>query len=76
MAANFLDLTTPITLQCQGSTRIRRVIDTGLVDIGQSGPDNTLAEFNRCHYDKPIDMDAFPIMRDFNEAKVIQVVMQ
>ena len=73
---NILDLATPITLQCQGSTRIRRVIATGLVDINQSGEANTLAEFNRCHYDKPIDMDKFPIMTNFNENKVIQNVME
>ena len=47
--------TTFVTLQCQGSTRIRRIIDTGLVDINQSGEEKTLSEFNRCHYSKPID---------------------
>ena len=68
--------TTPVTLQCQGSTRIRRVIDTGLVDINQSGEENTLAEFNRCHYTKPIDYERFPIMQYFNREKMVKDVME
>ena len=65
-----------VKLQCQGSTRIRRVIDMGLVDINQSGEENTLAEFNRCHYDKPVDTVKFPIMRYFDQEKQTKSVME
>lgn len=62
--------TTRIDLQCQGSTRIRKVISTGIVDVNQNGEENTLSEFNRCFYDTPIDYDSIPIMENFDTAAV------
>ena len=37
----------------------------------QSGDADTLNEFNRCFYDRPVDANAFPVMRNFNEASVM-----
>ena len=47
--------TTTVMLQCQGTTRIRNVIDSGVVDIGQSGETERLNEFNRCFYNRTHD---------------------
>ena len=67
--------TTSISLQCQGTTRIRAVIDSGIVDVNQSGEDEKLTEFNRCYYPKPVDTQAYPIMSGFQELDVEAVVM-
>ena len=46
------DQTVDVKLQCQGTARIRKVIDSGVVNIRQEGEDRTHKEFNRCFYDK------------------------
>lgn len=62
---NWNEKTTVVNLQCEGTAKIRSVIDSGLVELGQSGPDQRLNEFNRCFYETPIS-DKFKLMKDFN----------
>lgn len=66
---------TKISLQCQGTARIRAVIDTGIVDVNQGGEDERLTEFNRCYYEKPVDIFTYPIMFGFDEAAIEETVM-
>jgi len=65
---NFVDwdiANTVVQLQCEGTTRIRSVVDSGLVGLGQSGSDNRLKEFNRCFYSQPIGPE-FQLMKTFD----------
>ena len=37
---------------------------------------DSLTEFNRCYYSKPIDYDSFPVMKNFREEALDLDVMQ
>ena len=67
---------TKITLKCQGTTKIRRVIDLGIFDVMQSGEEASLKEFRRCFYERPIKYEEYPLMRNFDEAGIRASVMQ
>ena len=47
------------------------MLDTGIVDLNQRGEENTIGEFNRCYYPRPIDYKKFPVMSNFAENAVI-----
>ena len=53
----------------------------GVVDVHQSGEAETLTEFNRCYYPKPVDISLYPVMTDMvandnsNEKRIEQEVM-
>ena len=69
---NFIDWSvsekiTHVSLQCQGTARIRGILDAGIVDVNARGEENSVDEFHRCFYQRPIDYDTFPIMRSFQE---------
>lgn len=75
---NFIDWSqssTKVNLQCQGTTRIRSMIDTGIVDVNANPEGNTMSEFNRCYYPEPIDLTQYPIMANFDKKGVIAEVM-
>ena len=64
------DLYTEVKVNCQGTARIRRVIDSGVVDINQGGEEMRQTEFNRCFYEKPINMEKYSAMKNYDSVKV------
>ena len=77
---NFIDwskTTTKLNLQCQGTARIREVISTGIVDMTPFMDDeNSIVEYNRCYYERPIDYDINPQMRNFDDVGVSESILQ
>lgn len=55
-------------------------MDSGIVDVNQSGPSNTLDEFNRCFYERSVDTGVdtikFPIMLNFDDEGVIETTLK
>ena len=75
---NFIDWsknTTEVNLSCQGTTRIRNVYDSGIGDVNLPGTNNTLNEFNRCFYERPIDIVKHPAMSNYNHDGVIDSIL-
>ena len=64
------DQTVDVKLQCQGTARIRKVIDSGVVNIRQDGEERTFREFNRCFYDKEEKFDESHVMHGFDSEYV------
>ena len=73
---NFIDWSqdqTRVSLQCQGTTRIRKVLQSGLAEYeeGQIAENEEKGlyeqiELNRCYYPRPVDYTKFPIMSHYD----------
>ena len=50
------------------------MIDSGIVDVNQNDEDS-LSEFNRCFYERPIDYDRFTLMQNFDQEAVAAKTM-
>lgn len=73
---NWSKTETGLHFQCQGTTRIREVLELGLNDLNQEGDDGRLDEFNRCYYAPEANAtETYPAMRSFQSDLVEQSVM-
>ena len=52
------------------------MLDSGIVDVNQSGAENSINEFHRCFYERPIDYDQYSVMRGFDEAGVLLTTLK